>query len=75
MNLALNRILKLCFMFSFLVMGFLWCFADELSTFIYPGKNFLVNFYLRSVFGKIRAKSFNYSLELFQNRIAVSRFM
>ena len=37
--------------------------------FIYPGKNFLVNFYLRSVFGKIRAKSFNYSLELFQNRI------
>ena len=38
-------------------------------TFIYPGKNFLVNFYLRSVFGKIRAKSFNYSLELFQNRI------
>ena len=38
-------------------------------TFIYPGKNFLVNFYLRAVFGKIRAKSFNYSLELFQNRI------
>ena len=38
-------------------------------TFIYPGKNFLVNFYLRSVFGKMRAKSFNYSLELFQNRI------
>ena len=37
--------------------------------FIYPGKNFLVNFYLSSVFGKIRAKSFNYSLELFQNRI------
>ena len=29
----------------------------------------MVNFYLRSVFGKIRAKSFNYSLELFQNRI------
>ena len=38
-------------------------------TFIYPGKNILVNFYLRSIFGKIRAKSFNYSLELFQNRI------
>ena len=38
-------------------------------TFIYPGKNFLVNFYLRSVFGKMRAKSFNYSLELFQNQI------
>ena len=38
-------------------------------TAIYPGKNFLVNFYLRAVFGKMRAKSFNYSLELFQNRI------
>ena len=37
--------------------------------FIFPGKNCLVNFYLRTVFGKIRAKSFNYSLEHFQNRI------
>ena len=37
--------------------------------FIFPGKNSLVNFYLRTVFGKIRAKSFNYSLEHFQNRI------
>ena len=37
--------------------------------FIFPGKNDLVNFYLRTVFGKIRAKSFNYSLEHFQNRI------
>ena len=37
--------------------------------FIFPGKNGLVNFYLRTVFGKIRAKSFNYSLEHFQNRI------
>ena len=37
--------------------------------FIFPGKNRLVNFYLRTVFGKIRAKSFNYSLEHFQNRI------
>ena len=37
--------------------------------FIFPGKNILVNFYLRTVFGKIRAKSFNYSLEHFQNRI------
>ena len=36
---------------------------------IFPGKNGLVNFYLRTVFGKIRAKSFNYSLEHFQNRI------
>jgi hypothetical protein len=40
-----------------------------LFIFIFPGKNSLVNFYLRSVFGKIRAKSFNYSLEHFQNRI------
>ena len=37
--------------------------------FIFPGKNDLVNFYLRTVFGKIRAKSFSYSLEHFQNRI------
>ena len=36
---------------------------------IFPGKNNLVNFYLRTVFGKIRAKSFTYSLEHFQNRI------
>ena len=37
--------------------------------FIFPGKNSLVNFYLRTVFGKIRAKSFSYSLEHFKNRI------
>ena len=37
--------------------------------FIFPGKNNFVNFYLRTVFGKIRAKSFSYSLEHFQNRI------
>ena len=37
--------------------------------FIFPGKNDLVNFYLRTVFGKIRAKSFSYNLEHFQNRI------
>ena len=37
--------------------------------FIFPGKNSLVNFYLRTVFGRIRAKSFSYSLEHFQNRI------
>ena len=37
--------------------------------FIFPGKNSYVNFYLRTVFGKIRAKSFFYSLEHFQNRI------
>ena len=40
-----------------------------LFIFIFPGKNRLVNFYLRTIFGKMRAKSFNYSLEHFQNRI------
>jgi hypothetical protein len=44
-------------------------FRYVIFIFIFPGKNGLVNFYLRTVFGKIRAKSFNYSLEHFQNRI------
>ena len=37
--------------------------------FIFPGKSSLVNFYLRVIFGRIRAKSFNSSLEHFQTRI------
>ena len=45
MNFALNRVLKFCFLFSFLVMGFLWCFADELSNFIYPGND--VSFFIK----------------------------
>lgn len=45
MNYALNRVLKFCFLFSFLVMGFLWCFARELSNFIYPGND--VAFFVR----------------------------
>ena len=36
---------------------------------IFPGRNKLVSFYLRSVFGKIRAKSFSQSLDKFQERI------
>ena len=65
----------LFFIPSYFFLVFFWIILHLLLlryliyTFIYPGKNFLVNFYLRSVFGKIRAKSFNYSLELFQNRI------
>lgn len=35
-NFALNRILKYCFLFSFLVFGFLFCFANELNFFVYP---------------------------------------
>ena len=45
MNYALNRVLKLCFLFSFLVMGFFWCFAKELSDFIYPAND--VSFYIK----------------------------
>ena len=45
MNFALNRILKFCFLFSFLVMGFLWCFAKELNTFIYPTNE--VSYFIR----------------------------
>lgn len=35
MNFAINKILKFCFIFSFLVMGIFWCFAEELSSAIY----------------------------------------
>ena len=45
MNFALNRILKFCFLFSFLIMGFLWCFAKELNTFIYPTNE--VSYFIR----------------------------
>ena len=66
--------------FLFFIPSYIWLFIFSIIihlvilkylifTIIYPGKNLLVNFYLRNVFGKIRAKSFNYSLELFQNRI------
>ena len=66
--------------FLFFIPSYIWLFIFSLIihlillrylifTIIYPGKNTLVGFYLRNVFGKIRAKSFNYSLEIFQNRI------
>ena len=35
-NFSLEKILKFCFIFSFLVMGIFWCFSKELNTFIYP---------------------------------------
>ena len=59
--------------FLFFIPSYIWLFIFSIIihlvilkylifTIIYPGKNLLVNFYLRNVFGKIRAKSFNYSL-------------
>lgn len=39
MNFVLDKILKFCFIFSFLIMGFFWCFSNELSNFIYPDIN------------------------------------
>ena len=44
-NYALNKILKFCFIFSILIMGFFWCFSKELSNFIYP--NVDVSFYIK----------------------------
>lgn len=35
-NFSLEKILKFCFLFSFLIMGICWCFSKELNTFIYP---------------------------------------
>ncbi len=34
-NFILNKIFKICFIFSFLIMGIFWCFSEELSTLIY----------------------------------------
>ena len=45
MNFVLNRILKLCFIFSFLIMGIFWCFAEELNSIIYP--NIDISFYIK----------------------------
>ena len=39
MHFILNRILKLCFIFSFLIMGLFGCFSNELNNFIYPAAN------------------------------------
>ena len=45
MNFALNKILKFCFIFSFLVMGIFWCFSEELNAIIYPNTD--VSFYIK----------------------------
>lgn len=34
-NFAIYKILKFCFIFSFLIMGIFWCFSNELSFYIY----------------------------------------
>ena len=44
-NFALNKILKFCFIFSFLVTGVFWCFSEELNAIIYP--NIDVSFYIK----------------------------
>jgi stage V sporulation protein B len=38
-NFAINKILKYCFIFSFLIMGIFWCFSGELSNSIYNESN------------------------------------
>jgi stage V sporulation protein B len=38
-NFAINKILKYCFIFSFLIMGIFWCFSEELSNSIYNESN------------------------------------
>ena len=34
-NFAISKILRFCFIFSFLIMGIFWCFSEELSNSIY----------------------------------------
>lgn len=38
-NFAINKILKFCFIFSFLIMGIFWCFSEKLSNSIYSEAN------------------------------------
>lgn len=45
MHFAFDRIFKFCFVFSFLIMGFFWCFSQELNEFIYPTAH--VSFYIK----------------------------
>lgn len=45
MNFVISRILKFCFLFSFLIMGLFWCFSKELNNIIYP--NVDVSFYIK----------------------------
>lgn len=44
-SFALNKILKICFIFSFLVMGIFWCFSEELNNMVYP--NVDITFYIK----------------------------
>ena len=44
-HFILNRILKYCFIFSFLIMGIFWCFSEDLNNFIYPDID--VSFYIK----------------------------
>jgi len=44
-NFSLEKILKFCFLFSFLIMGIFWCFSKELNMFIYPNTD--VSYYIK----------------------------
>ena len=44
-HFVLNRILKYCFIFSFLIMGIFWCFSKELNSMIYPNND--ISFYIK----------------------------
>ena len=44
-NFSLEKIFKFCFLFSFLIMGFFWCFSKELNTFIYPNTD--ISYYIK----------------------------
>lgn len=44
-NFSLNKILKFCFIFSFLIMGIFWCFSEEINKMVYP--NVDVSFYIK----------------------------
>ncbi len=45
MNFAFSKIFQFCFLFSFFIMGFFWCFAKELNQFLYP--NVEISFFLQ----------------------------
>ena len=44
-NFSLNKILKFCFIFSFLIMGIFWCFSEEINKMVYP--NVDVSLYIK----------------------------
>ena len=45
MHFAFHKIFQYCFVFSFLIMGFFWCFAQELNRYLYP--NIKIAFYIK----------------------------